>query len=208
MSASLSASHAEPVAQISAPSMQQELRVAARMLSRRGLRAASRWAAELRCGAAVGAGAPSLPSESASASAGASAAADAADVAAEDDAGFALAKACFDCGEFGRAAALLDRTVAAGGGAGASASPPPLPPLFFFLRCYALYLDGERLKQAERADRVPGAPSSPANPHLPALALVLGERARAGGLDAFGQYMCAAVRAWSGGRSWRRRDGR
>ena len=188
------------------PDMQVELRVAARQLSRRGLRASCRFVAELLVGAAPAGGASAvavaLSSSSAVARAGASAAADAADAQAEEAPAFTLARAVFDCREYARAAAVLDRAYASSGFSGsgdetssstpaataAALAAPAYPPLPFFLRCYALYLDGVRQASAERAERPPGATAA-ANPHLVDLELILAERARVTSLDAFALYV-------------------
>jgi anaphase-promoting complex subunit 8 len=71
-----------------------------------------------------------------------------------------------------------------GGGAGSrrgahpSSSPRPYPAKAYFLRCYALFLDGETRREIERAQGGDGLARSraPANPHLPSL---VGELERA-----------------------------
>lgn len=99
---------------------------------------------------------------------------------------FLYAKALFDSREYARCAVYLDKAH--------QSDVTAFSPLNFFLRCYALYLDGERQRLSERAERSPTAVSTTnggTNPHLSNLQLVISERQRtcAASFDAFASYL-------------------
>jgi len=118
---------------------------AAHELSQRGLRVGARWALELvggltAEGGATLAGAAPVPAPLCAPSA---------PLSPPDESVFQLARLYLENREFARAAHLLDRHFAPDG---APPGPPAYPPRAFFLRCYALYLDGERRREMQRAE--------------------------------------------------------
>lgn len=134
----------------------------------------------------------------------------------DDEDVYTLAKAYFDNKEFQRAAHFLDawfsdeaqlksalqrRRARASNGAGSSpggdASLVVYPPKAFFLRCYSLYLDGERRRETEQAQGGDGlARTKPAvNPSLQPLIEVLVEAQHGGRLaaDPFSLWLLGTV---------------
>lgn len=115
------------------PAIRAELAQALRAVSRRGLKESCKHLAELLCSACP----ISDPNYSRIrlpgyiAEGGCAPFFDEADAAQADDEHYLYAKALFDCREFARAAAYLDRTFG---------DVAEFPALHFFLRCYALYL--------------------------------------------------------------------
>ncbi len=145
----------------------------------------------------------------------------------DDNDVYALARTYFDGREFQRCAHFLDSNYSNDGsaeqrqqsGASAAASPAHYPPRAYFLRCYALYLDGQRRKEIERAEGGDGLTTRkrPVNPVLQSLLVDLesayrsgaeqlegrkggdaGEGQQACGLDAFGLYIYGVALKESG----------
>eukprot|EP00742_Colponemidia_sp_Colp-10_P007638 GILJ01008232.1.p1 GENE.GILJ01008232.1~~GILJ01008232.1.p1 ORF type:complete len:550 (-),score=76.95 GILJ01008232.1:140-1789(-) len=152
----------------SAEEMRSQLRKAVQELSCRGLMHAAKWAAEL----CVGLPKPENPSHTVYATSS--------ETLAIDD-NVALAKAYFDLREYQRAASVL---------AEASASSS----LGLFLRCYSLYLAGEKRKEEEILEQAdPLEKSQVVNRELKSLCASLAPLHEKNSLDGFGLYIYGVV---------------
>lgn len=105
-------------------------------------------------------------------------------------------KCLFDLGDYAHAAAVLSETSLQNKSARIEQMNPPIPnltPLALFYRCYALYLAGEKVKEENSADQEASQKqtSRTVNPYAAQLVNELSERYET--LDAFGKYVYSMV---------------
>eukprot|EP01083_Nonionella_stella_P070814 189682_1 len=154
-----------------------ELRAATRELSIRGLFFAAKWSAELMVAVKDQLQSHEVKSES-------SPEQSSSQHVSEDET--LLAKAYFDMKEFRRAAHCLERCSS---------------PYATFLKCYSLFLAGEKRKEEEIAERSDSSTSSQVeNSQLPILRKELGLLYKERGLDGFGLYLFGLIQKHSGQR--------
>mmetsp|Transcript_17375 Transcript_17375/g.25507 ORF Transcript_17375/g.25507 Transcript_17375/m.25507 type:complete len:774 (+) Transcript_17375:151-2472(+) len=106
------------------------------------------------------------------------------------------AKSLLDLGEYERAALVLSSGNNASAVAGSTIPPPleELSSLGFFIRCYALYMAGERRKGEDVEElREPLERTKLRNPNLTQLSHELYDYYTSGALDAFGLYIYGVV---------------
>lgn len=186
--------------------IRQELRAAVKMLSGRGLKIASKWAAELLVGldsSKAAQGGKSFMSTTSAPSGSNSHIAPTVEPDEDSDV-YMLAKGLFDCGEYQRAAEALKNSPTSpwGGGEQASASRgvggeqvgTPGWRKALFLRSYALFLAGEKRKEEQMVERGEGLERCfVENAHLKALRLELVEHYENGLLDGLLLYLLGVV---------------
>ncbi len=196
-----------------------KLRKAVKILNQRGLKLASKWAAEQLIGLAQPSTSPLRKFDFRSSSIEISSRDDEYDHASDIE---LYAKSILDLGEYHRAAAILSINPITANNASRQQPPhqrpttktningktrgntggdlmiqPPLPnlsPYGIFLRAYALYMAGERRKEEEVLElRDPLERTTVSNSYLPQLSLELHEYYVKNELDAFGMYIYGVI---------------